>query len=616
MQESVDHLVTRQNALLQGRQPASQVLELAKGVRKHRPAYQVLELAKEVHHLESALDTVRHRAEKAGAAMESLRQEVGVSIANMQDQLRDNIDTAYNSLYHTFQDSLKKQQQQDQLQAQKMQRLSQQLAQFEERQVEFETRLRRDNATQLQSSLADFQDRLQLEIERSNKGVREQISQLQKVMQQTMLQTQQQVLEATRPLLQGQAETVHAAAAYGPSQGDGNLKSGHQPKNIKRERSDDLHLERESRHDRFLDRVPDQEEDVHRYRQPGGSQRHRRHDLRAEEQEEPKPREPNRRIANLPKLEPYKGDYAWKDFASKVRTLSRLAQWQEEELVDRLQLHLSGTALHYFEQLAPGVRNNFDKAMEAMNRRFGQKLPIEAQKAAFRNLKQKEEESLRDYADRVRETAIEAFPGWEAEIVEAGVITAFLRGMTAHEAAMHGFTANYKNLEDAILGVQVYLEHHRSVYGSTRKARRVEVLSSDEDDEEIPAVHRAQQPWVKPRDSAKSSPSPVKQDRPASGREDLVKRLEDAMQRTMKEGFEQMTSAIKSLQIGQRVRGDGNFRQQNRSRSPSPRDRSRDTCNKCQQVGHWARDCKNQQQQQPAQQPTRVQFDLNSRENP
>jgi hypothetical protein len=50
--------------------------------------------------------------------------------------------------------------------------------------------------------------------------------------------------------------------------------------------------------------------------------------------------------------------------------------------------------------------------MESMEARFGRQMPVEAQKAAVRNLRQQETETLRQFADRVREVAIEACPGF------------------------------------------------------------------------------------------------------------------------------------------------------------------------------------------------------------
>ena len=138
--------------------------------------------------------------------------------------------------------------------------------------------------------------------------------------------------------------------------------------------------------------------------------------------------------------------------------------WSRQEASTYLSLHLKGEALHYFEQLSERVKEDLESARRAMERRFGQKATTEAQKAAFDNLFQKEKEPLEEFADRVRETAQEAFPGLPTAYVEVEMVNRFLKGILAKDAGLYALNNRYENLEKAIEAVQVYIKNRRSVF--------------------------------------------------------------------------------------------------------------------------------------------------------
>ena len=85
----------------------------------------------------------------------------------------------------------------------------------------------------------------------------------------------------------------------------------------------------------------------------------------------------------------------------------------------------------------------------------------------------KEKEPLKDFADRVRETVQEAFPGLPTAYVEVEVVNRFLKGILAKDAGLHALNSWYENLEKAKEAVQVYIKNQRSVF-SQMKIRTVE----------------------------------------------------------------------------------------------------------------------------------------------
>ena len=166
-------------------------------------------------------------------------------------------------------------------------------------------------------------------------------------------------------------------------------------------------------------------------------------------------------LKSLPKMERYIGTTNWDDYYHQFMRYAFLANWNAQDKLDALHLCLGGSALHYYETLNMSTKNNFDSLIAAMARRFGPEIPPEAQRAKFQNLSRNEKESLRVFADRVRTTAIQAYPNLKYRpcFNEQFLVDAFLKGVNYPEAAIHNLNQDHQTLEAALHGVQMYIEN-------------------------------------------------------------------------------------------------------------------------------------------------------------
>ena len=353
---------------------------------------------------------------------------------------------------------------------------------------------------------------------------------------------------------------------------------------------------------------------------------------------------------NLPRLELYSGrEQAWKDFYAQFRRHSRVNRWTEQEMPVYLSMHLKGEALHYYEQLPRRVQDNYQQAADAMQQRFGQASTAEAQKAAFQNLQQKEKEPLQEFADRVRGTAIEAFPGLPTEYVEMEMIGRFFRGILAKEAGLFGLNNKYRSLEKAVQAIQVYIENKRSVFGLMR-VRTLESGGSS-DGEEYAKVRYQNRYKEKRTDMVSTETTPAATAAPPSSSSSKIEGMDEVRETLTK--IQQMLSRHKPVETGelkasteerlqllernlkeiqdslrymsQTSRGvESNIEQRRRMtfsegrrrRSPSP---DEIMCFRCQKKGHMARECTNERVRSPSDSRSpsprpRVGFNLNQRE--
>ena len=163
-------------------------------------------------------------------------------------------------------------------------------------------------------------------------------------------------------------------------------------------------------------------------------------------------------LKDLPKLDKFSGTGSedWIDWITQFEAYAELKQWQNRAPL--LRLLFTGKASEYFNQQPIWVTSNYDKCKEVMNKRFGTKVPLEAIQSSFQTLRQRADEEIRDYADRVRKTARQAFSELQnAEgYIEKQMIQAFLRGLSLQDLSVYGFGQKYNDLEECVDGILVF----------------------------------------------------------------------------------------------------------------------------------------------------------------
>ncbi|KAF0287265.1 hypothetical protein FJT64_014285 [Amphibalanus amphitrite] len=145
-----------------------------------------------------------------------------------------------------------------------------------------------------------------------------------------------------------------------------------------------------------------------------------------------------------------KDGQSWGEWYRRFR--AKTIAFSEEDRLQGLVSLLQDGALDYFALLSEEVQSNLQQTVAALEVRFGAaKKAIQAH-AELANIRQQPGEATRDFADRVRQVGLEAYPGARAgdPAVEATVVSRFVCGLREEELQTRVLRKDPSSLTEAM----------------------------------------------------------------------------------------------------------------------------------------------------------------------
>ena len=256
-----------------------------------------------------------------------------------------------------------------------------------------------------------------------------------------------------------------------------------------------------------------------------------------------------RRAPPLPKPPMFDGKQPdWQGFLFQFRELARAGKWSTRGKHDRLLACLKGKAVAYIQSRPRSERRDYYTLQDMLNKRYGL---VELPTTARRQLQSlKQEETLDDFADRVLIKATKGFSDVSDQVLQGLAVENFQKGCRDKAAAFTAAEQNPDTLNEAMQDLRSASANLKAFGRSSSVAvRQVTFKESDDSSGK----------------DRKSSRSAEQQELLGENR-DLLK----CSSRDNAPGWRRSTATSPP-----------------RSRSPSPQH-----CYVCQQLGHFAQDCK------------------------
>ena len=189
----------------------------------------------------------------------------------------------------------------------------------------------------------------------------------------------------------------------------------------------------------------------------------------------------------LPKSLQYDGKDNWDAFSVKFRRYAEVHDWTPRNCKDQLCFCLKGKASEFYATMIKrDATITYEELMQKLQKRFGIKEIPETARVKFNSLKQAQDESIEDWADRVLQLSIHAFPDLPDNYVNSQVIQRICHGAYDRDAGQFAANQPQVNVEATLDKIKSYQYNHKAIFERghynkvVREVRTVDISSGEE----------------------------------------------------------------------------------------------------------------------------------------
>jgi hypothetical protein len=289
----------------------------------------------------------------------------------------------------------------------------------------------------------------------------------------------------------------------------------------------------------------------------------------------------------VPRMKPsrYDGLTPYEDYRVQFDMLAELNGWSKEVKALYLAGCLNGSARSVLNDIGAGDRYEYDKLDKALKERFGTDDQSELFKAKLRNRTKTKDESLQELAHDIRRLVRLAYPQAALSTYEGLTKDQFIEALGDSEVRWSVFQARPRNITEALkiaLELEAFRESEKCRIRRSIRGVTVEPGGS-KSESEVSMEERREKLWDKSSQELQGIVAQIQQLHvPARGGGSF--------------GNESSSEARSNRMIPVVVPQQGpRYESSKGDRSPAavkaPFDISRIKCFRCDQMGHYARDC-------------------------
>ena len=158
-----------------------------------------------------------------------------------------------------------------------------------------------------------------------------------------------------------------------------------------------------------------------------------------------------------------KGGLSWEGFIYQFERTANRRDWEDKKKICRFLDCLSEVALEYARR---AHTSTYAELRKYMKQRFSKKEEASAARRQLQFVKQQEQESLEEFAERVQFLTMDGFDSKSGDVIDQLGTEAFLRGCREKDAARLVIEKNPRTINEALKWVKSSMVNQRAIYGT------------------------------------------------------------------------------------------------------------------------------------------------------
>ncbi|VDI19471.1 Hypothetical predicted protein [Mytilus galloprovincialis] len=142
------------------------------------------------------------------------------------------------------------------------------------------------------------------------------------------------------------------------------------------------------------------------------------------------PSTPDKYGPSAPKLAIFDGKSDWRPYFLQFSTIADRYKWTDEQRLFKLIELLRDRALKYYSNRVKSLQANYKLFCQKFNEKFGKKELPHILRRLLQDLRQENEENLRDFAERAQELAVDGYPDTPEKFAETLATDAFFERLS------------------------------------------------------------------------------------------------------------------------------------------------------------------------------------------
>ena len=148
-----------------------------------------------------------------------------------------------------------------------------------------------------------------------------------------------------------------------------------------------------------------------------------------------------------PKAQTFNGKNDWRPFFILFERIASRYGWDEGMKLDRLVESLRDKALDYYSTLRVADRECYARLVNKMNNRFGCRDPPAIIRPKLHSLKQLEDETLEELAERCQQLMVDGYPEGQDRIFDSLAVDFFCKAAINKDAVCQVLNQKLTDLE-------------------------------------------------------------------------------------------------------------------------------------------------------------------------